>query len=210
MEAKWSAQANKLWIKYCTKYLRREEICIYTIHTHRAVLSYRSQRQFLRRFQAAQMRISQRLVLRQRELSLKANPAKNIPYKNLVTNTIWHLCRNERLCLFLSRNQAHQQSRPVPALEALSSIVRPTVSPNEPSTALGRTASAEKRGGGAGCNGKLHFLPWGIFLFRFFRYLVGICPISSWSLLLTAPEILVSKGGVVLRSPVILLNGHSP
>ena len=179
MEAKWFAQANKLWDKYYTKYLRREEKCIYTIYTHRTVFSYRSWERFLWLSQAAQIRISRRTVLRRRELSLRANPAENVPYENLVTNTIWHHCRNERFCLFLSQNQAHQQSRPVPALEALSSvgskIVRPSISPNEPFTALGRDCECwEKR--------RRCWVQWEAPLSALGHFPVHVFQVSCWNL----------------------------
>lgn len=47
----------------------------------------------------------------------------------------------------------------------------------------------------AECRGMLHLLPRGPFPFRFCRYLVGICFISSFNLLLTAPENLASRKG---------------
>ena len=52
-----------------------------------------------------------------------------------------------------------------------------------------------ERRGRAECSGKLHLLPSGPFPFRFCRYLVGICFISSFNLLLTAPENPASRKG---------------
>lgn len=37
MKAKWFEQANKLWVKYYTKYLRKEEKRVYIIYTHSRV-----------------------------------------------------------------------------------------------------------------------------------------------------------------------------
>lgn len=209
--AKLFVQANKWWIKYHREPLRREEKCI-MLYTLTELCCYSDpgnafwDRSRLSRYG------SQRIVLKCRELSLRAKAAKNVPCENLsVTSTIWHRHRNEHFCLFPSHIMLTSSTN-----LSLSWRRRALFFYKEEILCLTKGAlhcSAESlrvlRKGRGG--------EWEAPPFTRGQAPIQVLLVSCWKLLcfLMQPppkwpwHPCQQNGCMVLNSPVILLNGHS-